>query len=82
MRSELIFGAEEHTSTRFLMPTLKATRRLNRPNSRIEDTANDVFRGLCQPKPVAGAPCTSSLLSFSRAAQGESPYRYMKRYVV
>jgi len=45
MRSELIFGAMTHVSNRFLLTKLasKATRKFHRPNTRIQDTANDVF---------------------------------------
>jgi hypothetical protein len=45
MRSELVFGAMAYVSNRFLLTNLaaKATRRLHRPNTRIEDTTNDVF---------------------------------------
>jgi hypothetical protein len=45
MRSELIFCAMEHVSNRYLLTKLasKATRKFHRPNTRIQDTANDVF---------------------------------------
>lgn len=45
MRSELIFGAMTHISNRFLLTKLaaKATRKLHKPNTRIQDTTNGVF---------------------------------------
>jgi hypothetical protein len=45
MRSELVFGAIAYVSNRFLLTKLasKATRKLHKPNTRIQDTTNDVF---------------------------------------
>jgi hypothetical protein len=45
MRSESVFAAMTYVSNRFLLTTLaaKATRKLHGPNTRIEDTTNDVF---------------------------------------
>ncbi len=46
MRSELVFAATAHVTNRYLLTSIasKATRMLHRPNSRLEDTSNDVFR--------------------------------------
>lgn len=54
MRSELIFGAMAHVSNRFLLTKLasKATRRFHRPNTRIQDTANDVFLRFSRSSPI------------------------------
>ena len=54
MRSELIFGAMAHVSNRFLLTKLasKATRRFHRPNTRIQDTANDVFLHFSRSSPI------------------------------
>jgi hypothetical protein len=56
MRSELIFGAMNHVSNRFLLTKLaaKATRKFHKPNTRIQDTTNDVFVyfGLFSPLPI------------------------------
>jgi hypothetical protein len=78
MRSELIFGALTYVSNRFLLARLAstATRRLHRPNTRIEDTANEVFGHLTRANPLAGAPYTSDLQSFPGAAQGENHPSY------
>jgi hypothetical protein len=54
MRSELIFGAMAHVSNRFLLTKLasKATRKFHRPNTRIQDTANDVFLRFSRSSPI------------------------------
>ena len=74
MRSELIFGALTYVPNRFLLTSLaaKATRRFHRPNTRIEDTANEVFERFTHSNPLAGVPYTASLQSFPSAAQGET----------
>jgi hypothetical protein len=71
MRSELIFGAMTYVSNRFLLTGLasKATRRLHRPNTRIQDTANEVFERFTRANPLAGVPYTSDLHPFPYAAQ-------------
>jgi hypothetical protein len=45
MRSDLIFGALSHVSNRYQLCQLasKATRKLHKPNTRLQDTANEVF---------------------------------------
>ena len=45
MRSDLVFDAMTYVSNRFLLTVLaaKATRKLHRPNTRIQETANDVL---------------------------------------
>lgn len=54
MRSELIFGAMEHVSNRYLLTKLasKATRKFHRPNTRIQDTANDVLAHFSRSNPI------------------------------
>ena len=54
MRSELIFGAIAHVSNRFLLTKLasKATRKFHRPNTRIQDTTNDVFAHFSRSSPI------------------------------
>jgi hypothetical protein len=54
MRSELVFGAMAHISNRYLLTKLasKATRRLHRPNTRVQDTANDVFVRFSRSNPI------------------------------
>jgi hypothetical protein len=45
MRSDLVFDAVAHVPSRYALTLLaaKATRKLHRPNTRIQDTANDAF---------------------------------------
>jgi hypothetical protein len=45
MRSDLIFGALTHVSNRYQLCQLasKATRKLHKPNTRLQDTTNDVL---------------------------------------
>jgi hypothetical protein len=74
MRSELIFGAMTYVSNRFLLTRLasKATRSFHRPNTRIQDTANEVFERFTHTNPLAGVPYTGNLQLFPCAAQGET----------
>ena len=55
MRSDLVFDAMTYVSNRFLLTTLtaKATRKLHRPNTRIQETANDVFVRFSRTNPIA-----------------------------
>lgn len=55
MRSQLVFGATTYVSNRYLLAQLaaKATRRLHRRNSRIEETTNDVLVRLGRANPEA-----------------------------
>lgn len=45
MRSDLVFDAEMHVHNRYLLCQLvaKATRKLHKPGTRMQDTANDVL---------------------------------------
>jgi hypothetical protein len=74
MRSELVFGAMTHVSNRFLLTKVvaKATRRFHRPNTRIQDTVNEVFDRFTRANPLAAVPSTGNLQSFPFAAQGET----------
>jgi hypothetical protein len=66
MRSQLIFGATAYVSNRYLLVMLasKAIRKLHRPNSRIEDTANDAFARFACSQPQADAPRPGNLQQF------------------
>ena len=59
MRSELVFGAMRHVANRYLLVKLasRAVREFHRPNTRVEETANDVLRrfGFQDPRPEAGS---------------------------
>ncbi len=45
MRSDLIFGALTHVNNRYKLCQLasKATRKLHKPNTRLQDTTNEVL---------------------------------------
>ena len=57
MRSELIFGALTHVSNRYQLCQLasKATRKLHKPNTRLQDTMNDVLLRFRESSPAAVA---------------------------
>jgi hypothetical protein len=78
MRSDLIFGAMTYVSNRFLLTRLasKATRRFHRPNTRIEDTANEVFERFSRANPLAGVSYAGNLQSFPCATQQETHSSY------
>jgi hypothetical protein len=56
MRSDLIFGALAHLENRYQLCQLasKATRKLHKPNTRVQDTTNDVLTRFHENNPVAG----------------------------
>lgn len=58
MRSELIFGALTHVSNRYQLCQLasKATRKLHKPNSRLQDTTNEVLYRFRNANPGILAP--------------------------
>jgi hypothetical protein len=70
MRSELVFGAMIQVPNRLLLVRLasKATRILHRPNSRIQETMNDVFERFRHANPIACVPNTDNVQTFDRAA--------------
>ena len=55
MRSDLIFGALAHVTNRYQLCQLasKATRKLHKPNTRLQDTTNDVLVRFRETSPVA-----------------------------
>ena len=66
MRADLTFRALAHESNRYLLTRLiaKATRKLHRPNTRLQDTMNDAFERFGCSKPradhrAAEAACSS-----------------------
>jgi hypothetical protein len=70
MRSELVFGAMTHVPNRFLLTKLaaRATRKLHRPNTRIQETVNNVLVRFSHANPTASVPDTSNVQPFHRAA--------------
>jgi hypothetical protein len=57
MRSDLVFAAMTHVSNRYILTRLAATatRKLHKPNTRIEDTTNDVLMRFSRMDPTANA---------------------------
>jgi hypothetical protein len=55
MRADLTFMALAHESNRYLLTRLiaKATRKLHRPKTRLQDTTNDAFERFGCSKPGA-----------------------------
>ena len=73
MRSELVFGAMTYISNRYLLTMLgaRATRKFHRPNTRIQDTANDVFERFTRANPKAAVRYGGNLQSTPFVAQVE-----------
>jgi hypothetical protein len=53
MRSDLIFGALTHVQNRYQLCQLasKATRKLHKPNTRLQDTTNEVLERFHEQAP-------------------------------
>ncbi|HWB32760.1 MAG TPA: hypothetical protein VG714_06280 [Acidobacteriaceae bacterium] len=73
MRSDLIFGALTHISNRYELCQLasKATRKLHKPNTRLQDTTNEVLDRFRESMPmsIASEPASrSTALQERRAA--------------
>jgi hypothetical protein len=73
MRSELVFGAMTYISNRYLLTRLAArtTRKFHRPNTRIQDTTNDVFERFTRANPKAAVRYAGNLQSPPFVAQVE-----------
>jgi len=58
MRSDLVFGALSHVSNRYQLCQLasKATRKLHKPNTRLQDTTNEVLDRFHSTNPGGIAP--------------------------
>jgi hypothetical protein len=65
MRSDLIFGALAHLENRYQLCQLasKATRKLHKPNTRLQDTTNEVLTRFHQNNPAAEVLKTQSRAS-------------------
>lgn len=72
MRSDLIFGALTHVTNRYELCQLasKATRKLHKPNTRLQDTTNEVFDRFkyTVPMDVTADPCADNVEEERRAA--------------
>ena len=78
MRSELVFRAMTYVSNRFLLTKVaaKATREFHRPNTRIQDTTNEVLGRFRHANPLAVVSCIGNLEPFPHSAQAESDPSY------
>jgi hypothetical protein len=58
MRSDLVFRALSHVENRYQLCQLasKATRKLHKPNTRLQDTTNEVLNRFELANPEAGTP--------------------------
>ena len=58
MRSDLVFGALSHVSNRYQLCQLasKATRKLHKPSTRLQDTTNEVLGRFHTENPGTLAP--------------------------
>jgi hypothetical protein len=58
MRSDLVFRALSHVSNRYQLCQLasKATRKLHKPNTRLQDTTNEVLNRFHTANPEAETP--------------------------
>jgi hypothetical protein len=74
MRSELVFAAMTHIPNRFLLTRIaaKATRKLHRPNTRIEETVNGVLVHLKDATPIPGPQRTNNLQTLRRVEKIDS----------
>jgi hypothetical protein len=71
MRSELIFGALTHVSNRYQLCQLasKATRKLHKPNSRLQDTTNEVLYRFRKANPGMALPLPEAQVESAQPAQ-------------
>ncbi len=62
MRSNLVFGALSHVSNRYQLCQLasKATRKLHKPNTRVQDTTNEVLGRFQTSNPGSAASHVAS----------------------
>jgi hypothetical protein len=81
MRSERVFGAMVHVPNRFLLTKLvaAATRKFHRPNTRIQETMDEVFVRFSQAYPMAEAEEPSNVRLLRSAEKVESHTRDARR---
>ncbi|MGH9587621.1 MAG: DNA-directed RNA polymerase subunit omega [Acidobacteriaceae bacterium] len=70
MRSDLIFGALAHVKNRYQLCQLasKATRKLHKPNTRLQDTTNEVLLRFHESNPAASNERSEPVAQNRRAA--------------
>jgi hypothetical protein len=74
MRSQLVFGAMTYISNRYLLTrlTARATRKFHRPNTRIQDTTNDVFERFTRANLIAAVRYAGTMQSSPFVVQVET----------
>ena len=79
MRSDLVFGVQVQVPNRYQLCRLAshATRKLHKPNDRIQDTVNDVLILFRKASPVAEA----GVVPKSTAGQSASPLPLVRTIV-
>jgi hypothetical protein len=77
MRSERVFAAMAYVPNRFLLTKLAATatRKFHRPNTRIQETMDEVFAHFGRVNPIAEAVQPGSVRTFRRAEKVEAGSR-------
>lgn len=70
MRSDLIFGALAHVKNRYQLCQLasKATRKLHKPNTRLQDTTNEVLVRFRESNPTASEEHSTEAAAQDRRA--------------
>jgi hypothetical protein len=71
MRSDLVFGALSQVSNRYQLCQLasKATRKLHKPNTRLQDTTNEVLGRFQTTNPGAAGRQEQSAAQLAQSAQ-------------
>jgi hypothetical protein len=74
MRSELVFAVMPHVPNRFLLTRLAATatRKFHRPNTRIQETVNEVLMRFNRGKLILDAQTESNVQPLRRAERNLS----------
>jgi len=69
MRSKLVFGAMENVPNRFLLTILaaRATRKFHRPNTRVQETVNEVLARFNRASPVRESQNSGNMLPLRSA---------------
>lgn len=81
MRSELVFAATVHVPNRFLLTRLAATatRKLHRPNTRIQETMDEVFVRFRDANPRAEVQGSGNVQPLRRPERDEMHSRRSHR---
>ncbi len=81
MRSERVFAAMTYVPNRFLLAKLAATatRKFHRPNTRIQETMDEVLLHFSEANPMAEAGELDNTRRLSRAEKVEASSRDARR---